>query len=830
MSTTTTSFRPSKPNCRHSVRHHQSCPPDSSLSSSRLGRSQGPDHVVHLSLDRKAQLLQLMKELERDVLNSIDHEAWKLRMSQRGISYYVDDSVGKGLTRFCCVGRTDAPVADIMKMFMVSNTETLLKNVRVMYRNVKEARILSVVKPATPNAPHQSVYIRYASFDTPILMNGRDICVCVCTNMIEREDGSTVGYCLWESVDIPECPDRSTTDKIIRSRMWRSGYVLRNSGKPNALTKVRYIIGVEIGGFVPKLTGRVYMSTFGGNCRRVCEHYRKRSLDPETFTSRENWTPKGETKTVNPFEETIRPFAQTIKPSSNHTRHSQQLSREPRQHPRPSQQHASRPARRNNQSQQALRHSVATLRPPRSSSEVSRPSERPSQHLSNHRVSSFQHSMGPSRPVSNHRVSHQPLPGTPMTLSDLVTEESTDSNDNSIPLTMELTPRRQREVIARMKKSVKKAIDSMLPDSTKNSQWKLKLRKKDISCYVDETTVKPGQTRFCCVSHTHATVDEVMSLFLSTDKETQLRNNRLLYDNMLENRVLTELREPTKERPMNSMNVRYSTYQTPGPLANRQMCLVMATDMVRQPDGSMIGYCLWDSIEDPEFAKAKKPGLEVCTMFRSGFFVRRSGRRESSDKLTQGQTKIVYMVGMEHAAWASGLTARFLMEKYGNTLGRICSHLRRKNFDSQTFVMKTQWASKISAKSCKQCEKPFQVLSNRVNCHACGQVVCRSCTSKESVEIHGVGIVPTHICFWCLEKAGLPAPAPTSAQKHRKSMRIKRLESDTAVMYRASCQANAMAQQREHSVSVVNADLSDDDEDRESGEWAITTQGIPVQA
>ncbi|KAJ8575227.1 hypothetical protein ON010_g3985 [Phytophthora cinnamomi] len=532
-------------------------------------------------------------------------------------------------------------------------------------------------------------------------------------------------------------------------------------------------------------------------------------------------------QTVNPFEETIRPFAQTIKPSSNHTRHSQQLSREPRQHPRPSQQHASRPARRNNQSQQALRHSVATLRPPRSSSEVSRPSERPSQHLSNHRVSSFQHSMGPSRPVSNHRVSHQPLPGTPMTLSDLVTEESTDSNDNSIPLTMELTPRRQREVIARMKKSVKKAIDSMLPDSTKNSQWKLKLRKKDISCYVDETTVKPGQTRFCCVSHTHATVDEVMSLFLSTDKETQLRNNRLLYDNMLENRVLTELREPTKERPMNSMNVRYSTYQTPGPLANRQMCLVMATDMVRQPDGSMIGYCLWDSIEDPEFAKAKKPGLEVCTMFRSGFFVRRSGRRESSDKLTQGQTKIVYMVGMEHAAWASGLTARFLMEKYGNTLGRICSHLRRKNFDSQTFVMKTQWASKISAKSCKQCEKPFQVLSNRVNCHACGQVVCRSCTSKESVEIHGVGIVPTHICFWCLEKAGLPAPAPTSAQKHRKSMRIKRLESDTAVMYRASCQANAMAQQREHSVSVVNADLSDDDEDRESGEWAITTQGIP---
>ncbi|KAE8879536.1 hypothetical protein PF003_g36301 [Phytophthora fragariae] len=52
--------------------------------------------------------------------------------------------------------------------------------------------------------------------------------------------------------------------------------------------------------------------------------------------------------------------------------------------------------------------------------------------------------------------------------------------------------------------------------------------------------------------------------------------------------------------------------------------------------------------------------------------------------------------------------------------------------------MKTQWALKVSAKSCKDCDKPFQVHSSRVNCHACGHV---------------------HICFSCLESAGHPAPA-----------------------------------------------------------------------
>ncbi|KAE8986999.1 hypothetical protein PF005_g4541 [Phytophthora fragariae] len=37
--------------------------------------------------------------------------------------------------------------------------------------------------------------------------------------------------------------------------------------------------------------------------------------------------------------------------------------------------------------------------------------------------------------------------------------------------------------------------------------------------------------------------------------------------------------------------------------------------------------------------------------------------------------------------------------------------------------MKTQWALKVSAKSCKDCDKPFQVHSSRVNCHACGHVL-----------------------------------------------------------------------------------------------------------
>uniref|UniRef100_H3GPT0 FYVE-type domain-containing protein n=2 Tax=Phytophthora ramorum TaxID=164328 RepID=H3GPT0_PHYRM len=278
-------------------------PPESSLSRSRVGPQRIAD-AVQLSPERKAEMLQHMEDSEQHVVNSmLGDEAsltlWKLRMRKKGIAYYVDENVGKGLTRFCCVGVTDAPVVEIMKMFMVSNTEMLLKNVRIMYRNVQEAKILSVLKPATVVNPMQSVYIRYASFDTPILMSGRDICVCVSTNMITLSDGSTVGYCLWDSVDIPGCPDRSATDKIIRSKMWHSGFFFLNSGMRNAVTKVCYLINVEIGGVVPQLLGRIHMTIFGGNCRRVCKHYRKRTLDPETFTHLDDWTPKSGAKACN---------------------------------------------------------------------------------------------------------------------------------------------------------------------------------------------------------------------------------------------------------------------------------------------------------------------------------------------------------------------------------------------------------------------------------------------------------------------------------------------------------------------------------------------------
>lgn len=299
MSIPSLAFRPSKGNRRQSRNNLQlfTSMTSLSLSDSQICRSQPGDNSSHLSSSRKAKMLAMMQDVEREVVASMmGHRElmtiWKPRMRKKGIDYFVDESVGRGFARFCSVGQTDAPVTEIMQLFLTTSSKTLLKHMRIMHENIHEAKILSVLQPVTTSHPYRSVYIRYTSFGMPNFMSKRDICVCVCTDVIQTKDGSTVGYCLWNSVDIPECPDRLATNKILRSKVWHSGFFFRNSGKSNARTNVCYLMGIELRGVASQITSRIYMTIFGGTCRRVCQHYRKRFLDPENFKPRAEWTPK----------------------------------------------------------------------------------------------------------------------------------------------------------------------------------------------------------------------------------------------------------------------------------------------------------------------------------------------------------------------------------------------------------------------------------------------------------------------------------------------------------------------------------------------------------
>ncbi|CAH0481816.1 unnamed protein product [Peronospora belbahrii] len=263
----------------------------SSMSSYYIANGIPPLSVIptHLELSNQVRnvLARQIAAAVEDVLDSMMHEEtedihWHEKMRKDGIVYYEDkESVTKDQTRFCCVNITDASVQDVISLFVVSDTDTLLQRCRIMYDNILDARILNMLEHPSDERPLRSSYIRYTAFKARTLQrNHRDMYVVVSTDVIQCTDGSTFGYCVWDSLNLPDVSQLDVPHGFIRTRMFRSGYFVQNTGLPDAQTKVAYIVGIEAGGLAPRLTTRYYMPRFGEVLSRVIAHFYRRQLDP----------------------------------------------------------------------------------------------------------------------------------------------------------------------------------------------------------------------------------------------------------------------------------------------------------------------------------------------------------------------------------------------------------------------------------------------------------------------------------------------------------------------------------------------------------------------
>jgi hypothetical protein len=198
---------------------------------------------------------------------------------------------------------------------------------------------------------------------------------------------------------------------------------------------------------------------------------------------------------------------------------------------------------------------------------------------------------------------------------------------------------------------------------------------------------------------------------------------------------------------------------------DRDMCAVVATDFVEMSDGSTMGYCLWDSVELDECPDlTMSQGVQRTRMVRSGYIIRNSGQPHAS-------TRIIYFCGLdaetetrqaEASATQSYLRRLSLsqqltpaatfhaLDQIGGNLEKICSHFRRKPLDVHQFAKRSDWTSLSQARYCCSCHHTFSLLSRRYNCTACGEVMCRTCSQKETVDLPGVGLKAMKICAFCV--------------------------------------------------------------------------------
>ncbi|EGZ17692.1 hypothetical protein PHYSODRAFT_504339 [Phytophthora sojae] len=296
--------------------------------------------------------------------------------------------------------------------------------------------------------------------------------------------------------------------------------------------------------------------------------------------------------------------------------------------------------------------------------------------------------------------------------------------------------------------AVENVLDSMLHEGTEDAHWRGKMRKDDIMYFEDKESVTKGQSRFCCVGATDASVEDVVNLFVVSDTDMLLQRCRIMYDNIMDARVLSVLEHPSEDHPLRSSYVRYTAFKTPALLRNhRDMCVVVATDVIQCPDGSTVGYCVWDSLNLPEVSEFDVPqGFIRSRMFRSGYFVQNSGEPNA-------QTKVAYIVGIEAGGFAPRLATRYVMPRFGAVLKRVVSHLRRRQLDPSTFVPQSEWTDKRAVQICECCSKHFGAVklldTRRYNCVVCGDAICHACHHVEEVDVPGARNTTVGVCVAC---------------------------------------------------------------------------------
>ncbi|KAI9913970.1 hypothetical protein PsorP6_005530 [Peronosclerospora sorghi] len=92
---------------------------------------------------------------------------------------------------------------------------------------------------------------------------------------------------------------------------------------------------------------------------------------------------------------------------------------------------------------------------------------------------------------------------------------------------------------------VENVLESMMDKETEDKHWRVKMQKDGIVYYEDKVSVTKQQTRLCCVSSTDASVLDCISLFVISDTDMLLQRCRIMYDNIMDARILKVLDSPS---------------------------------------------------------------------------------------------------------------------------------------------------------------------------------------------------------------------------------------------------------------------------------------------
>ncbi|KAE9021432.1 hypothetical protein PR003_g12734 [Phytophthora rubi] len=146
--------------------------------------------------------------------SSVDTSQWKSLRSRHGVQLFRGRQLtSKGQTPLLCVGTLRGRFDDILDGLYCDNTEEMLLTNAIKCPRLSESAVLYAVQKNTPSEPCAFTGIKWAKIKLSVASH-RDLCYFDKMGLVRQRSGRRTAYHAMQSVDLPECPQKTTHKRV----------------------------------------------------------------------------------------------------------------------------------------------------------------------------------------------------------------------------------------------------------------------------------------------------------------------------------------------------------------------------------------------------------------------------------------------------------------------------------------------------------------------------------------------------------------------------------------------------------------------------------------
>ncbi|KAH9125777.1 hypothetical protein AeMF1_003664 [Aphanomyces euteiches] len=249
-----------------------------------------------LSSQEKRAFKALSRRITDDVIErsriseSVAH--WKPASNEHDVQVYegTDPTAPVGVLSWAGVTGITATIEEAETLFVAFSTTEFKNNNQIVSKNdlLDCAHLYTVAR-----SEKESITLRWFALQTPIpgMIRPRDVCYLDAMRHFETEDGKRGFVVAMSSVPLGCCPEFRRTLGLVRSHLYRGGFVVQETDRPDYLL-VTQVYQMDPSGSIPTWIVAQAVKTRVKNMRHLDRHLREKRLSTLNYLPESALIPK----------------------------------------------------------------------------------------------------------------------------------------------------------------------------------------------------------------------------------------------------------------------------------------------------------------------------------------------------------------------------------------------------------------------------------------------------------------------------------------------------------------------------------------------------------